>query len=67
MGSKANAELAEEDVIEIRRLSDEGVPTGELASRYGVSRENLLAIVSRRSWRHFPCPRGTVAPSPQTC
>jgi hypothetical protein len=67
MGSASNAKLVEEDVLEIRRLRSEGVPTGALASRFGVSRGNIEAIVYRRSWRHLPCPRGAVAPSPPVC
>ena len=39
---------------EIRRLRAEGFPTGELASRFGVTYENVLAIVCRRSWKHLP-------------
>jgi hypothetical protein len=55
MGSRCRAsKLREQDVLEIRRLRAEGFPTGELASRFGVTYENILAIVSRRSWRHLP-------------
>ena len=54
-GSRCGAtKLCENDVIEIRRLSAEGVRTGELARRFGVSRKNVEAIVCRRSWRHLP-------------
>lgn len=55
MGSRCRAsKLGEEDVLEIRRLRAEGVPMGELAVRFGVTYENVLAIVSRRSWKHLP-------------
>jgi len=46
--------LCENDVIEIRRLTDEGEPIGDLASRFGVTKDNIKAIVYRRSWRHLP-------------
>jgi len=48
MGSKANAKLAGEEVIEIRRPRDEGVPKGELASRFRVTRENSVLAASSR-------------------
>lgn len=54
MGSRCNAKLVEDDVLEIRRLRADGVPTAELAGRYAVSEENIKAIVARRSWRHLP-------------
>ena len=54
-GSRCGAtKLAEDDVVEIRRLRAEGVRMGELASRFGISRKNVEAIVCRRSWRHLP-------------
>jgi hypothetical protein len=53
MGSDSNAKLAEGDVLEIRQQRAEGVPTGELASRFGVTKQNIEAIVYRRSWRHL--------------
>jgi hypothetical protein len=59
-----SSKLAEDDVQEIRRLRAEGVRTGELARRYGVTRKNIEAIVYRRSWRHLPYPDEMVAPSP---
>ncbi|OJW27640.1 MAG: hypothetical protein BGO49_23110 [Planctomycetales bacterium 71-10] len=53
-GSRCGAsKLTEDDVVQIRRLRGEGVSTGELARRYGVTRKNIEAIVSRRSWRHL--------------
>lgn len=55
MGSRCrSAKLGERDILEIRRFRAEGVSTGELASRLGVSKKNVEAIVSRRSWRHLP-------------
>ncbi len=62
MGARCRpSKLIEDDVFIIRRLRAEGVSTGELASRFGVTYENVLAIVSRRSWKHLPSRRGTVA------
>lgn len=54
IGSRCNAKLSEPDVLEIRRLRAEGVPMGKLASRFGVTKNNIKAIVYRRSWRHLP-------------
>jgi hypothetical protein len=54
VGSSANFKLREGDVMEIRRLKAAGITMDELASRFGVSRANIEAIVYRRSWRHIP-------------
>jgi hypothetical protein len=54
MGSQINAKLIEGDVVEIRRLRAEGVRMGDLAAKYGVTKDNIAAIVYRRSWRHLP-------------
>ncbi len=53
MGEKINAKLTEGEVLEIRRLRDEGVSFAELAERFGVSCQNVANIVHRRSWRHL--------------
>ena len=45
MGSRCRAsKLTEDDVVEIRRLRAEGVSMKELAARFGVTYENVLAI-----------------------
>lgn len=41
------------DVIEIRRLYKSGVQQLELAEMKSVSRENISAIVTNKSWRHI--------------
>jgi len=65
MGAKCGAtKLTENEVVQIRRLRGEGVSTGELARRYGVTRKNIEAIVRRRSWRHLPPFEENVALSP---
>jgi hypothetical protein len=47
------AKLTEEDVREIRRLREEGLLLGDLATRYGVSTSTLWAIITRTSWTHI--------------
>jgi hypothetical protein len=54
VGSQINAKLTEERVEEIRRLGGEGITFAELARRFAGSRQNIEAIVHRRSWRHLP-------------
>jgi len=55
LGSRCRAsKLTEDDVFQIRRLRAEGVRTGELSSRFGVTQKNVQAIICRRSWRHLP-------------
>lgn len=54
-GSKCKAsKLTEDEVVEIRGLRSDGESIGVLASRFGVTYENVLAIVRRKSWRHLP-------------
>lgn len=45
--------LNRDDVIEMRRLHDEGVGNGELASRFGVSTQMVWGIVTRRKWKNI--------------
>ncbi len=54
MGSQINAKLNEEQVGEIRRRRGEGTTFVELADVYGVTRQNIMAIVNRKTWRHVP-------------
>jgi hypothetical protein len=53
MGSMINAKLTEDAVQEIRRLRVDEVSFGKLAlAYYGVTSQNVMAIVHRTSWRH---------------
>ena len=54
MGEAINARLTEAEVLEIRRLAGEGARFVDLAPVFGVTRQNVAAIVRRRSWRHLP-------------
>jgi hypothetical protein len=52
-GSDApKAKLTEEQVVEMRELSASGVPTRELAEKYGVSWNAARFVIQRRTWRH---------------
>jgi hypothetical protein len=53
MGEQSNAKLTEEAVHEIRRLRSGGGKFADLARRFGVSPQNVEAIVYRRSWKHL--------------
>jgi hypothetical protein len=53
VGEQTNAKLTEEDVSEIRRLAGDGVKHAELAARFGFTRQNIGAVIHRRSWRHL--------------
>ncbi|MDB5352697.1 MAG: hypothetical protein JWN86_3944 [Planctomycetota bacterium] len=50
----ACSKLSEVDVLEIRRRKGEGEPMRLLASEFGISWQNVQAIVGHRSWRHLP-------------
>ena len=47
-----NAKLTEAKVIEIRRLSADGVTQREIAARFGVTREAVSRVVRRENWPH---------------
>lgn len=45
--------LFPEQVLEIRRLCEEGVPQKKLAERFGVNVLAVNRVVRRASWRHL--------------
>lgn len=51
---KANgkAKLIDDDVIEIRRLLELGVPQRLVGARYGISQKNVFDIKHRNIWTH---------------
>lgn len=44
------AKLTEQEVAEIRRLVNQGIPQKQLAARFGVSRPTVSEIVSGKTW-----------------
>lgn len=53
LGSRNHrAKFDEDDVREIRRLSDQGVLGVTLAERYGVSKSVISNVINRRRWAH---------------
>jgi hypothetical protein len=48
-----HARLKEAEVLEIRRLRAGGMKIGELAALFNVGKDNIKAIIYRRSWRHL--------------
>lgn len=51
-GEALRSKLTEADVIEIRRLREEGAKVVELAARFQVGQSNIRSVLSRRSWKH---------------
>lgn len=49
----SDAILTESQVLEIRKLRALGFNNPQLAEKYGVSRENISAIATRRTWKHI--------------
>lgn len=47
-----NAKLTENDVKEIRRLSNEGMSQRKLAAKFGVSRGTIEPIIKGETWKH---------------
>lgn len=47
-----NAKLGDDDVREIRAMRERGASLREMATAFGISEGNVLAIVQRKTWRH---------------
>lgn len=45
-----NRKITAEDVVEIKKLAEDGITRKELAERYGVSTRNISHIVNGKSW-----------------
>jgi hypothetical protein len=45
--------ITESDVIEIRKLADQGISRSSLQKRYRLSEPALRRIIKRQSWRHI--------------
>ncbi len=54
IGSKnPKTHLTEEDVLEIRRLREEGAMLTEIAPKFKMNPKALSAICNRRTWKHI--------------
>lgn len=51
--NNAWAKLTQNDVVEIRRLSG-AMTSKEIAKRFGVSKDTVNRVISRRAWAHVP-------------
>lgn len=49
-----HARLTEAQIVEIRRLYDDGVPRATISGVYGVTRTQVVRIGRRQQWRHIP-------------
>lgn len=49
-----SAKLTAEQVIEIRRLMDTGVPGTRIARDFGIDQTSASNIFRRKSWKHMP-------------
>lgn len=52
--ASANHKLTESEVLSIRAAAAAGESLRALASRHGVTRQNVAFIVRRETWRHLP-------------
>jgi hypothetical protein len=48
------AKLSPENVYEIRQMRRAGVPVKDVASQFGIHRQNVKFIESRMTWKHLP-------------
>ncbi len=46
------SKLTESDVREIRRLVDDGVARSRVATKYGITPQNLYYIIQHKTWKH---------------
>ena len=54
IGSKNGySKLTEEQVLEIRRLRNEGIMVRELSEMFNISKTNIRDIISRKLWKHI--------------
>ena len=44
--------LTEQQVVQIKKLLDNGVPNVQIASKFNISQQNICNIKKGRSWRH---------------
>ncbi len=52
-GEQASAaKINENDVREIRKLADEGVPRKEIQKRFSLSKATISKIITRKNWAH---------------
>jgi len=47
------AKLTEEQVRDIRRLSQDGISKAQLARDFGMSESGIIKIIKKRSWKHI--------------
>lgn len=52
--ARPNAKITETDVVEMRRLSREGITGKELSARFGINRGTVSEILSGKLWKHVP-------------
>ncbi len=54
LGSKnGRSKLTEENVIELRKLREEGLSYGQLSIKYNVSKATIGDIIKRKKWKHI--------------
>ncbi len=51
--SHTEAKLRNEDIPEIRRLFDQGIPTRTIAKKYNVDSKTIWSVGKRISWTHI--------------
>lgn len=53
-GEQHSKLFREKDILEMRRLYDEGMMQSVIADQFKASRQTINDIVRRKSWRHLP-------------
>lgn len=48
-----NSKLKDKQILEIRRLSSEGIKNIELSSMFNTCNQNISLIVNRKAWKHI--------------
>ena len=52
--SHGNSFLVDDNIYEIRRLSDRGFTYPEIAEKFGISVSHAGSIARRQRWKHLP-------------
>ena len=51
--SNGRSKLTEQNVIEMRKLKEDGYSYGKLSLKYGVAKSTIINIIKRRKWNHI--------------
>lgn len=51
--SNGRSKLSESDVLDIRKLRNDGYSYGSLSIKFGVAKSTIIDIIQRKKWKHI--------------